>query len=110
MPKKKFTIEKLADDITKITEEIQVNESLQKMSLENKEKSRDKGKKRTIRFDNKKVTYQYPKEKEQLPISPNFEPNVQADDVVESTFSFNFGDDDHNEVNENQENNEHHGS
>lgn len=63
-PKMNFTIEKFTDEITKITEDLQyVNMRTDNLSNVN-ENGRSGNKKKTIRFAAKKVTYQYPKEKE----------------------------------------------
>jgi len=57
--KKNFNIEKFTEEITKITEEVDIAQFSPHI------KSRgDKDKKRTIRFNTKRCTYQYPKEKE----------------------------------------------
>ncbi len=59
--KKNFNIEKFTEEITKITEEVDIAQFSPHI------KSRgDKDKKRTIRFNTKRCTYQYPKEKESV--------------------------------------------
>jgi hypothetical protein len=60
---KKFNIEKLTEDITKITEE----ECFASLTNPIREKER----KKTIRFADKRTTYQYPKEREELKLINN---------------------------------------
>jgi len=59
--KKNFNIEKFSEEIMKITEEVELTPFSPQL------KSRgDKERKRTIRFNTKRCTYQYPKEKESV--------------------------------------------
>lgn len=59
--KKNFNIEKFSEEIMKITEEVEMTPFSPQF------KSRgDKERKRTIRFNTKRCTYQYPKEKESV--------------------------------------------
>ena len=59
--KKNFRIEKFTEDITKITEDLEVAHFSPDV---NKLRGLEKERKKTIRFANKRTTYQYPKEKE----------------------------------------------
>ncbi len=59
-PQLKFNIEKFTDEITRITEK------LTKSEFSPIKQTRGDGKKKTIRFNNKKVTYQYAKGEEML--------------------------------------------
>lgn len=64
--KKTFNIEKFTEEITKITEDLEIEDV--KEEIEQKptvfEQTRKNEKKKTIRFHNKKTTFQYPKEVE----------------------------------------------
>lgn len=58
---KKFSIEKFTEEITKIEEEITLPSQCKDFLTP---QIRDKDRKRTIRFNNKRTTYQYPKERQ----------------------------------------------
>lgn len=58
--KKAFSIEKFTDEITKITEELDLEELVN--VVPDLGEDRRASRKKTIRFDNKKRTFQYPKE------------------------------------------------
>jgi len=66
--KKNFRIEKFTEDITKITEDLEFTHLSPDV---NKLRGLEKERKKTIRFANKRTTYQYPKEKESFKWSLN---------------------------------------
>jgi hypothetical protein len=70
--KNKFNIEKFTEDITKITEDIPLILVTPPI--------REKERKKTIRFANKRVTFQYPKEREELQITSDKETRHQSDE------------------------------
>lgn len=79
--KKNFTIERFTDEIMKITEDMpkQSNKSKSPEKLP----TRGDTKKRTIRFADKKVTYQYPKGQEMLGLfDANSKINFKTEDLV----------------------------
>lgn len=122
-PKINFTIEKFTDEITKITEDLSLA-NFKSENLANFNNRRSDNKKRTIRFAEKKVTYQYPKEKE---IISNFEKekiksmfsdkedkeedtetankdeNIEDDEVEPSSTNFNFVDENEYDNDSNQD-------
>lgn len=59
----KFRIEKFTEDITRYTEEMTFPHGSPDIR---KKSGDDKERKKTIRFNNKRITYQYPKEKESV--------------------------------------------
>lgn len=69
--KKLFTIEKLTEEITKITEELELDspvsretilEVVNELDNEKEDPRRKSARQRTIKFHNKKTRFQYPKE------------------------------------------------
>lgn len=68
--KKLFTIEKLTEEITKITEDLELEthvsfesqQELKEPEVESEDQRRKSTRQRTIRFHNKKTRFQYPKE------------------------------------------------
>ena len=79
--KKKFTIEKFTDEIMKITEDMPKQNSNSKSP--EKLLTRGDTKKRTIRFADKKVTYQYPKGQEMLGLfDANSKVGSKTEDLV----------------------------
>jgi hypothetical protein len=95
-PKMNFTIEKFSDEITKITEELSILNS-KSANIVGETLGRSDTKKRTIRFNNKKVTYQYPKEKENVfnLLTTNTNETSLSSDIYdveekETIYTFNF--------------------
>ena len=74
-PQMKFNIEKFTDEITRITEK------LVKSEFSPLKQTRNDGKKKTIRFNNKKVTYQYAKGEEMLGV---FDANKESKSLTDN--------------------------